>query len=276
MVSLKIRSLQIGKHVLIVACSCVMLLPFAWMLSTSLKTQPEVFVYPIKWIPDKLIWSNYGEVLAEKWFFGYFVNSVNLTVWPLLGKIATSSLAAFAFAKLRFPGRDMLFLLYLGTLMVPMELTLIPNYILMKELGLLGSHLSIILPGMFTAFGVFVLRQAMIVIPNELLEAARIDGAGYARAYMRIVMPLCRPSIAALAIFIFIGQWNSFLLPLIYLQTQDKYPLTIGLYNYIGQYATNYPLLMAASVLMLLPTVLFFSAANRQFIQGVAMTGIKG
>ncbi len=254
-----------------------MAFPFLWMVSTSLKTGSNVFTFPPEWIPEPVVWENYLSVWREVPFGLYFLNTFKVTIIVTLGRLLISSMAAYAFARLRFPGREPLFLLYLATMMVPYHVTLIPNFILMRELYWIDTHWALIVPNLFSAFGTFLLRQFFMGIPRELEEAARIDGAGFFAIYWRIVLPLSVPALTALGIFTFVATWNDFMGPLVYLNSQEKFTLTLGLAGFQGMYETDWPLLMAASVLTLLPIILLFLSIQRRFIEGVTIQGsIKG
>ena len=263
-------------HMALLFGAIVMILPFIWMLSTSLKQQAEALRIPPQWIPTNPYWRNYPEVLENIRFGRYFLNTVIVTLGRVVGQLITCSMAAYAFARLRFPGRDKLFALYLAALMVPFQVYMIPDFILMKYLGWLNTYQAIIVPGVFSAFGIFLLRQSFMKLPRELEEAAVIDGASPPWILWKVVLPLSLPALAALTIFTFLASWNDLLWPLIVTRTDDMRVLSVGLALLQGQYQTNWPWLMAGSVMATLPVLLVFLFAERYFIEGVAMTGIKG
>jgi len=263
-------------YVLLSAAAVVMLLPFIWMLSTSLKTPSSVFVYPPEWIPKPVEWTNYVQVTRVMPFLRYVLNTAAVASSVTLLHLVVSSLAAYAFARLRFPGRNRLFLAYLATLMVPGQVTLIPNFLIVKYLGWIDTYQALIIPQIFSAFGTFLLRQFFLTIPNELEDAARIDGASSFAIYWRIVLPLSGPALATLGVFTFTAQWNNFLWPLIVINDEQMRTLTVGLRALVGQFTVQYPLLMAGSVISILPMLVMFLVAQRFFVRGIALTGLGG
>ncbi|MEZ4831377.1 MAG: carbohydrate ABC transporter permease [Caldilineaceae bacterium] len=263
-------------HTVLLFGSAVMLLPFAWMLSTSLKTPPDIFTYPPLWIPDPIAWENYADTLDAIPFGRYYLNSLFVAVSVTLLQILTSSLAAFAFARLRFRGRESLFLLYLATLMIPFQVTMIPNFILVRYLGWFDSFQALIFPTAFSAFAVFLLRQYFMGMPLELDEAARMDGAGSFRIWWQIIMPLSSPVLAALTIFTFLGSWNDFLWPLIVTNSVSTRTIPVGLASFQGEYNTQWNLLMAGSVIALLPVLIIYFFAQKRFIEGITLSGMGG
>jgi multiple sugar transport system permease protein len=273
------RPVRIGRlvlHGVLIGGSIFMLLPFVWMLSTSLKEPREIFTYPPMWIPSRFAWENYLEAVSAMPFGRFYFNSFVVAVSVTFLQILTSSLAAFAFARLRFRGREALFLLYLATLMVPFQVTMIPNFIVVRLLGWYDSYQALILPTAFSAFSTFLLRQYFRGIPIELDEAARMDGASSWRIWWQIVMPLSGPAIAALAIFIFLGSWNDFLWPLVITTSLDMRTLPVGLSAFQGQYNVQWHLLMAGTVIALIPVLIIYMAAQRWFVQGITLSGLTG
>jgi multiple sugar transport system permease protein len=250
--------------------------PFLWMLGTSLKAPTEIFQFPPQLIPNVPQWQNYPEVTRVLPFGRYFLNSFLVAISVTLLQLVVCSLAAYAFARLRFPGRELIFLAFLGALMVPSQVTLIPRFLLMRELGWFNSYQALILPFVFSSFGTFLLRQYFLSLPRELEEAARIDGASYVQNYWLVAMPLARPALAALAIFTFIDQWNAFLWPLIVTTRPEMNTLTVGLNTLRGQYNTAWNLLMAGSVIAIVPILLVFTLGNRYFIKGITTSGFGG
>jgi multiple sugar transport system permease protein len=271
------RILQLGISYLALGLgTAVVLVPFLWMLSTSLKSPAEIFVYPPEWLPDPIVWGNYVEVTRTMPFPRYLLNTAAVAVTVMALHVLVSSLAAYAFARLRFPGRDALFLGYLATLMVPGQVTLIPNFLIVKYLGWIDTYQALIIPQSFSAFGTFLLRQFFLGIPRELEDAARIDGASSFAIYRRIILPLSGPALATLSVFTFTSQWNSFLWPLIVINEADLRTLTVGLRALVGQFTIQYHLLMAGSVISLVPMVTAFLVAQRYFVRGIALTGFGG
>lgn len=250
--------------------------PFLWTLSTSLKNIDEVFVYPPKWLPSVLKWSNYTSLWhafpMDRWMF----NSAYIVILTVLGKLLLSSTAAYAFARLRFPGRDYIFYGFLTALMIPWEVTLIPGFVLMRQLGWIDTHLALIVPGINDVFGIFLLRQFFLSLPRELEEAARIDGAGYFTVFRRVILPLSKPALAVVAVLGFMGVWNSFLWPLIMIDSTNKFTLPVGLQLLNSQHGTDWTILMAGDVIGLIPVVIVYLAAQKHFVQGITMTGLKG
>lgn len=253
-----------------------MLMPFIWMVSTSLKSAGAVFAYPPTFIPAEPQWDNYRRIFEVLPFGRFFLNSLFVALAVTLLQLITCSMAAYAFARLRFRGRDALFLGYLGTLMIPAQVVLIPNFIVLRQLGWIDTYQALILPAAFSAFGTFLLRQYFLTIPGELEDAAVVDGASHWQIYLRVIMPLSGPALSALAIFTFLANWNSFLYPLIVTTRVSMSTLTVGLNTLQGQYNTAWTLLMAGSVIALVPMLLVFIFAQRYFIAGITMTGLGG
>lgn len=268
--------LRILLYGALVVAALVMLLPFMWMLSSSLKLQKDVFAFPIQWIPTNPQWQNYKKIWTQIPLLTYYANTIKLTFLITLLQLITSSFAAYAFAKLQFKGRNMLFLLYISTIAIPWQVYMVPQYIMMGKLGLTDSHTGLILMHTFTAFGVFLIRQFYMSVPNELIEAARIDGMTEYGIWWRIMVPLSKPAIATLCITTFVSEWNDFMGPLIYLSTDSKKTLQLGLRFFINQFSADYQLIMAASVVSLVPVFILFISLQRFFVEGVATSGLKG
>jgi multiple sugar transport system permease protein len=266
----------LALHALLIAGSVIMLLPFAWMLSTSFKLPPQTFTYPPVWIPNPIAWQNYLKTVTVMPFGRFYLNSLIVTVSVTLLQIMTSSLAAFAFARMRFPGRNLLFLLYLATLMIPFQVTMIPNFIMVRLLGWYDTYQALILPPAFSAFSTFLLRQYFMGIPRDLDEAARIDGANSLRIWWQVIMPLAGPAIAALATFVSLNTWNDFLWPLIITNSPEMRTLPVGLSTFQGQFKTDWNLLMAGSVIAMLPVLLVYIIGQRWFIRGITLSGLGG
>ena len=270
------RRMKWLAHGVLAAGSVIMLFPFIWMIATSLKDLSEVFTYPPRFFGERLKFENYL-VMTERFpFFRFFLNSVKVTLIVTAAQLVTSSMAGYVFARLRFPLRDGLFGVYLATLMIPPQVTMIPNFLLMRFYGLVDSHAALILPALVSAFGTFLLRQFFLTIPSALEEAAKIDGCTPFGIYWRIFVPLSKPAMATLGIFVLIGTWNDFINPLIYLHTESKMTLTLGLANMQGLYSTDWPALMAATTLSILPMTIIFLFAQDLFVKGVTLSVLKG
>ncbi|MFJ4160974.1 carbohydrate ABC transporter permease [Microbacterium testaceum] len=254
----------------------VWILPFAWMLLGSVKTQREILQRPPTWWPEQFTWDNFATWFGQLNFGQFFGNSVLVALVTVAGNLVFCSMVGYALAKMDFPGKKALFLVVMVTLMVPGVVTFVPLFVMVSSLGLVDSYAALILPFVTTPLGVFLMRQFMLGIPDPLLEAARIDGAGELRIFARIVMPLCGPPLATLGILTFLASWNNFLWPLVAAQTEAKYTLPVALSLYsTGQNATDYGLLLAGSVLVIAPIILLFVFLQRYFIQGIASTGLK-
>jgi len=255
----------------------VMMMPFAWMFSTSWRLAKDSFSLPPQWLPTTWRIENYQEVFASIPFVAFVFNSLKVAALITLGQLVTCSMAAYAFARLRFPGRDWLFLLFLSQLMVPQQVTIIPVFILIRMMGLLDTHAALIIPGIFSAFGTFLLRQFFLTIPTELEDAARVDGAGYLRTFVQIILPLAGPGLSTLAIFTFNFYWNEFFRPLLFISTWEQMTLPLGLTvmrGYLG--VGNVAAIMAGVSMGVLPVLLVFLLAQRYLIEGITLTGIKG
>jgi len=246
------------------------------MLSASIKLDLEVFSIPIKWIPNNPQWINYLKIWEKIPLLCFTVNSVKLTVLITVIQIVTSSFAAYGFSKCRFKGRDVLFLSYVATIAIPWQVYMLPQYSIMNKLNLVDTHIGYVLLQSFTAFGVFLMRQFYISIPDELLEAARIDGLSEYGIYYRICLPLSKPSLATLTIFGFVSIWNDFMGPMLYFNSTGLKTIQLGIRMFIGQYSAEYGLIMAASVASLIPVFIIFLMFQRFFVQGVATSGLKG
>jgi len=262
----------------LVAGSIVMLMPLAWLVSSSLKPSGLIFVVPPQWIPKPIAWENYRKVWELIPFALYTRNTLIITIGSIIGGVSSATLVAFGFARLRFPGRDVLFLVLLSTIMIPEQVTLIPTYVLFRLIGWLDTFYPLIVPTFFGggAFSIFLVRQFFMRLPLELDDAARIDGCGSFGIFFRILLPQARPVLGVLAIFSFMGNWNGFFLPLIYLNSPEKYTLSIGINLFRGTQFAAWNLLMAASLMMALPCIVLYFVAQRYFIQGIVFTGIKG
>ncbi len=263
-------------YALLVLCALAMLMPFIWMLSASLKLDKDVFTFPIEWIPSNPRWENYAEIWTTIPLGQFIRNTAKLTVIVTFLQLLTSSFAAYAFAKLHFKGRDVLFLGYVATIAMPWQVYMVPQFIMMRSLGLNNTHLAIVFLQAFSAFGVFLMKQFYTSVPDELCEAARIDGMNEYRIWAQIMLPLSKPALSTLTIFTFVNTWNDFLGPLLYLTRMELKTIQIGLRMFISQYSSEYGLIMAASVVALIPVVVVFLALQKFFVQGVATAGLKG
>ncbi|ANK95290.1 MULTISPECIES: carbohydrate ABC transporter permease [Rhizobium] len=263
-------------YAIIVTVTIVMLMPFAWMLSASLKLSRDVFAFPIEWIPSQPQWQNYVDIWTKIPLALFIYNTSKLTIIVTLLQLLTSSFAAYAFAKLNFPYKNTLFLGYIATIAMPWQVYMVPQFLLMREFGLNNTHLALICLQAFTAFGVFLMRQFYMSIPTELCEAARIDGMNEYQIWARIMLPLSKPALSTLTIFTFVSTWNDFLGPMIYLTKTELKTVQIGLRMFISQYSAEYGLIMAASVVALIPVLVVFLALQRFFVEGIASTGLKG
>lgn len=254
----------------------VALVPFVWMISSSLKTSTDVFTIPMRWIPETVRLENYVEIWQKVPLMAYFKNTAFVAVAVTFMQILTSSFAAYAFAKMRFKGRDLLFMCYIGTIAVPWQVYMVPQFIMMRNIGLYDTLWALVVLQSFSAFGVFLMRQFYLGIPNELSEAARIDGLSEYGIWARIVLPLAKPAIATLCIFTFVNTWNDYMGPLIYLTTDLNKTIQVGLRRFIQAYTADYNLIMAASLCSLVPVTIVFLFLQRYFIEGIATTGLKG
>lgn len=272
------RTLHAALHLGFWLGSLLYVVPFAWMLSTSLKLSGREITMPPQWIPNPVVWGNYYKAMTIVPMIAFLQNTLFITVTATIFGVVAASLAGFAFARLRFPGRTQLFGLCLASLMLPGIVTLIPEFLIFKQLGMIDTFWPLILPWSLggSAFAVFLFRQYALTIPLDLDEAARVDGAGAFRIWWSVMLPLARPVLATLAILSVIHHWNEFLRPLIYLNTPAKRTLAIGLSLFKSEYLVEWNLMMAAATLMLLPILLLFFVAQRYFVQGIVMSGIKG
>lgn len=264
------------KYLVAIILAVSMLIPFIWMLSASFKTNQEIFSFPIKWIPEVFHKENYTNVWAISDYPRLFFNTVKLTVIITVLQVLTSTLAAYAFSKIKFPERDKLFLLYLATMMVPYQVVMIPQFAIIRKLGLVNTHTALILIQAFTPMGVFLIKQFFDGIPDELIEAARIDGLGDFGIYSRIMLPLSKSAMITLAILTITATWNDFLAPLIYLSDEKLYTIQLGLRNLCSEYTTEYGQIMAASVLSVIPIFIIYCVFQRFFQEGLVSGAVKG
>ncbi|MCC6456954.1 MAG: carbohydrate ABC transporter permease [Caldilineaceae bacterium] len=269
---------QVMTYLLLAALSVVFAMPMIWLISTSLKPDAQMAEWPPVWIPSPLQWDHFWLAWSSGNFGLYFINTATITITATLGQVLTASMAAYGFTRLRFPGRNVLFGVLLATMMLPGVVTLIPTFILFKELGWLDSFKPLIVPAYFGggAFFIFLLRQFFRTLPPEIFEQATIDGASSYRIYAQIVLPLAKPALATVAIFGFMNHWNDLMAPLIYINSPDKFTLTLGLRRFMGLVDVRYQEMMAMALLMTLPVLLVFFFFQQYFIEGVVMSGLKG
>jgi multiple sugar transport system permease protein len=265
-----------GAYALLTVITVLTLLPLVWMLSSSLKYDADVFSVPIQWIPRSPVWHNYVTIWEKIDFARFTFNSFKLSVVITIIQVITSSFAAYGFAKCRFKGRDALFFLYIATIAIPWQVYMLPQYVEMRMMHLTNSHLGYVFMQSFIAFGVFLIRQFYVSIPDELLDAARIDGLNEYGIYFRVVLPLSKPVLATLSIFSFVTIWNDFMGPMIYFDSMRNKTIPLGIRLFLGQYSTEYGLIMAASVLSLIPVFVVFMFFQRFFVEGIATSGLKG
>lgn len=284
------RLFHLPVYVVLIVGGVLFGAPFAWLISASFQTSGDIFSWPPQWIPENPTFDGYIQFFTETDAARWFLNSAFVATSVTVLQLFFNSMAAFVFAKRRFPGRDVIFIMVLATMMVPPQVTMIPNYLILQHIplfggndllgqgghGMLDSYWGLILPGAVSAFGIFLLRQFMMGIPDDLLDAARMDGASEFTVYRRIMLPLCRPVLAATAIFTFMAAWEDFLWPLIIMSDPRKFTAPLGLALFVQKNQTDWGLLLAGSVIASLPMVVIFMIFQRQFVQGIAMSGIKG
>jgi multiple sugar transport system permease protein len=266
---------RMALYVVLLLGAFTMVTPLLWMLVTSLKPLEDVFKWPPLGFQSPPVWSNYKDIWDVVPFGRYLANTFLVSLARTAGVLVTSSLAGYAFARLRFPGRDVLFLAYLGTIMVPGQVTMIPSFIVMRELGWLDTYMALIIPGLFSPLATFLMRQYFLTLPRSLEDAAAIDGAGLFTAFRRIALPLSKPALATVAVFTFLTSWNDFLWPLIVTNSESVRVVSVGLTEFQNLYYTDWPLLMAASLVAVLPVLVLYVFAQRYFVAGIATTGIR-
>lgn len=276
----KSKNRMIGKiiiYILLALLVIITILPFVWMLSASIKSDREVFqMNPFVLIPENPHWDNYLKIWTKIPFATFIKNTVVLTIVVTLLQLFTSSFAAYAFAKLEFKGKKQLFLAYISTIAMPWQVYMVPQFLMMRKMGLNDTLLAMVVLQAFSAFGVFLMRQFYMGIPDSLCEVARIDGMSEFKIYTNIMLPLSKPALATLTIFTFVATWNDYLGPTIYLKTEAKKTIQIGLQRFIGQYSSEYGLIMAGSVISLIPVLIVFLALQKYFVEGIATSGVKG
>lgn len=274
------RNRAIGKvflYLVLIIITALMIIPFLWMLSASIKSNTEVFkITPFQFIPDVPRWDNYKEIWTKIPLMNFIGNTVFLTIVVTFLQLLTSSFAAYAFAKLEFKHKNALFLAYIATIAMPWQVYMVPQFIMMRGMGLNDKLLAMICLQAFSAFGVFMMKQFYEGIPDSLCEAARIDGMSEYRIYASIMLPLSKPALSTLTIFTFVNTWNDYLGPLIYLKTETKKTIQLGLKMFIGQFSAEYGLIMAGSIITLIPVLIIFLCLQKYFVEGVVSTGLKG
>jgi multiple sugar transport system permease protein len=263
-------------YILLGVVAVIMIGPFFWMVTTAVKPMKDVYVYPPQFIPQSLSLENIQQVMALIPIWRYLANTFYVATVGTLGQLVICSMAAYSFSRFQFPGRDLIFTLYLGTMMIPFGVEMIPMFILISKIGWQDNYAAIVVPGLASAFGTFLLRQFFLTIPTELEDAARIDGAGRLRFLVTILLPLSAPALTTLGIFNFLGRWNDFLWPMLILRTQAKYLIQLGLARFTTQYATSTHLMMTGAALSVIPLLIVFLLAQRYFVQGVVISGLKG
>lgn len=265
-------------YVLLLAGSVLCLMPLIWMIRSSLMTNVEIFMVPIHWLPKKAQWENYQDVFTTLPFLKYYANSLKLVVFVVSGAVITSSLCAYGLSRVNWQGKNLVFTCIMGSMMLPVAVTIIPTFLMFRRIGLTNSLVPLIIPAWLGggAFYIFLLRQFFLSIPRDMDEAAYIDGANHFQIYSRIILPLTKPALVVVGMFAFMNTWNDFLGPLIYLNSDDKYTVALGLQLFIGSYRAEWQLMMAAACLVVIPAIIVFMLGQRYLIEGITMTGVKG
>ncbi|MEA3344817.1 MAG: carbohydrate ABC transporter permease [Chloroflexota bacterium] len=268
---------EVFSHLVLVPLAIIFMIPFFWMVSTSLKPDTQIFLWPPVWIPKPFMWSNYPEALSFIPFWAYVKNTLVIAFFAIVGALFSCPPVAYSFSRIPWAGRDTLFMMTIATMMLPYQVTMIPLFIIFSRVGWVGTYLPLIVPHFFGgAFYIFLLRQFFMTIPAELTDAARIDGASELRIYSQLILPLSKPALATITLFEFLARWRDFLGPLIYLNTPEKYTISLGLQMYRMEHSTEWALLMAASIVLTAPVIILYFFVQRTFIQGITLTGLKG
>lgn len=267
---------RVATYVVLILGGVTMLIPFLWMISTSFMTEAEVYSYPPRLLPETIRWENYREALTILPFGRFFLNTILITALSVVGQLVTCSMAAYAFARLQFKGRDKLFALYLATMMIPAIVTLIPSFLIISAFGWVNTYWALFTPTLTSVWGIFLLRQFFLTLPRDYEDAARLDGATDWDIYWRIILPLSKPALATLSIFAFMATWKDFLWPLIVTNTNEMRPVEVGIAMFSSLYATDWSYQMAAAVVVMLPIVIVFFFAQRYFIEGITLSRLKG
>ncbi len=267
---------KVALYIFLVVTSLLTLLPFVWMVSASFMADGHASVYPPRFWPDEIIFSQYENLFLRLNVAGNFINSLIVSLGVTVISLFCNSMAGYAFAKFRFKGKDKLFNLLLSSMIIPSQVTMLPLFLLLKEMGFINTYLAIFIPGMANIFGIFLIRQYVLSIPDSLIEAARIDGAGDFLIYRKIILPLAKPILVTLALFTFMGTWNDFLWPLIVMTDDSMYTLPVALANLMGEHSKDPELMMAGSVITIIPVLLVFLALQKHYIKGIMMGSVKG
>jgi multiple sugar transport system permease protein len=268
---------EVALHSVLIPLAIVYMIPFFWMVSTSLKPDTQIFLWPPVWIPKPFVWSNYPKAISFIPFWAYVKNTLVIAFFAIVGVLFSCPPVAYSFSRIPWAGRNMLFMMTIATMMLPYQVTMIPMFIIFSRLGWAGTYLPLIVPHFFGgAFYIFLLRQFFMTIPQELTDAARIDGASELRIYTQLMLPLTKPALATIVVFEFLARWRDFLGPLIYLNTPEKYTISLGLQMYRMEHSTEWALLMAASIVLTAPVIILYFFVQRTFIQGITLTGLKG
>lgn len=278
MYKIKKRCGKIITYLILAAGSLFCIVPLIWMIRSSLMTPVEIFMLPIQWLPSEIKWSNYRDVFDTQPFFKYYWNSIKIAFFVVSGSMITSSLCAYGLARINWRGRNILFACIMGSMMLPFAVTLIPTFLMFRTVGFTNSIIPLIVPAWLGggAFYIFLLRQFFMGIPKDLDEAAYIDGANRLQIYAKIILPNTKPAMAVVGLFTFMNTWNDFLGPLVYLNSEDKYTVALGLQLFTGVYRSEWHLMMAAACMVLIPVVIVFAFGQKYMVEGIAMTGVKG
>ncbi|MBC8060809.1 MAG: carbohydrate ABC transporter permease [Clostridiaceae bacterium] len=278
LINRKVKYSKIILTVIMMLFALTMVIPFLWMISSSCKIEKDIFTFPIQWIPNKWnLINNYKTVWGDQYNFGlYYWNSIKVTVLTTFFQVAISAMAGFAFAKLDFKFKNQLFLLFLATMMIPDQVTIVPQFMILNNLNLYDTHEGLILIGSFSIFGIFFLRQYMTSIPDSIMEASKIDGANYLTIFLRIIIPISKPALATLAILKFVWTWNDYMHPLIFLNSQKLFTIQIGIKSFVTDFSADYALMMAAAVSATLPLIIVFLIGQRSVIEGITNGAVKG
>ncbi|MGM0837683.1 MAG: carbohydrate ABC transporter permease [Bacillota bacterium] len=273
---MKKKLYRLSAHIVLIIASILFMIPFIWMVSTSLKPLTQVFTFPPEWIPKPVMWSNYLDAMSYIPFFTYLKNTLVITFFSTIGAMLTCPIVAYSFAKLKWPGRNILFVVTIGVMMIPGQVTMIPLFLLFEKIGIVGTPYPLIIPAFFgVPFYIFLLRQFFMGLPDSLREAAKIDGAGEFRIYWQIMLPLAKPAVLAVGLFQFMASWTDFIGPLLYLTDSFQYTLSLGLQQFQSQMGSEWGLMMAVSTMMTIPVIILFFFLQKTFIRGITFSGIK-
>jgi len=274
-----VKGISVGKlfvTILLALGGIICIMPFVWMISTSFKYELDVFEYPIRWIPKRWNFDTYKTVFTDRMFPFYYLNTISVTFFSVLGNLMLAALAGYAFARLRFKGKNVIFFMYLASMMIPNQVILVPKYILFRFMGLYDTHAALILPSMFEVFSVFLFRQAFMTIPYDFTEAAYIDGAGQLRIFGQIILPMVKPTIMTVVLLYFNQSWNDYINPKTYISTDRLYTLSVGLQRFQLSNSSNYSTIMAGTAVSLIPIIIVFIITQKYFVDSFVSTGIKG